>query len=964
MVGSSLIPIKIPWSKSTGAVSLCALALFLWGNAWGYSPQLRWSTLQTRHFSIHHNPEHATEATKVAALAEETLPRIAAVFGWNPRGRVHITLVDEYDVANGSATPFPYNAITLYLPSPDPTGQLGEVNDWLRLVLTHELVHIVHLDMAKGGPGVLRKLMGKNPLGLFPLFPSTMPNLSSPLWITEGYGTLYESRLTGSGRLNGSFFDMMLRCDMLENDFLTLPQMTSWQTSWPGGTIRYLYGSSFLDFVTTRLGAESTERINDVQSRQIFPAWRVNAGLIPYGRNYQDFYFQWKRTLKDKYQNQARDLLKEPLTPTTALTDVGYGVSHPRISPSGDRVVYLEESPHRSSGMRCLDRRTGEDQLLVEGVIEGPVDWSPDGERVVFSELRFLGAHQIRKDLFIYDFQKKRKHRLTRGERSRDPAWHPTSDSIVYVRLKEGGEDLYLLDLKTQKKHRLVSGQEGERWSAPQWSPRGDRLAVSRAAPGETFDIVVFSTHDWSMGVWVSNPHLDLSPAWSPEGRGLYFVSDRTGVFNVYYQEGPQGEARRITNTLGGLFFPSPSSNGKELVAVQYTHRGFDLVSLPLGGPTYSSFTAESPVVSTGVSVSTAIGDPLASKSYSSLGTLMPRFWSPDFQGGVFTAGVDALGENAYSAFTFVGADHAVNWSNQSFYPFIFVDRWDFRRTVPLQGRGTSVQMEIPWPGFLSSLSLVLGVEKRDLDLARLMREDHRAPFDAVAHQEGWRAEVYYSNARQYGFSVYPERGRSLVLSSFQPTSFFGNSEPFHTYWSSWEEHWPGWGRHHSFSLGWMGGTSDRAAFDSFREPVFWNRAASLSRKLMDQQGKPKWVSEERFSSLRSDFVPSIDKDDRGFAEGFSQAHVSYRFPLGYPEDGPGMGFLFLDRLYGHLFVLSDRYTRTPVEPKTRVFVGAEVAGWWGMGYIIPLTVGLSVQKQTTSGDPAAVRLRVEFEFR
>ena len=51
---------------------------------------------------------------------------------------------------NGYATVFPSNRITLYLSSPASEIGPGRYDEWLRLVITHELTHIFHLDRADG----------------------------------------------------------------------------------------------------------------------------------------------------------------------------------------------------------------------------------------------------------------------------------------------------------------------------------------------------------------------------------------------------------------------------------------------------------------------------------------------------------------------------------------------------------------------------------------------------------------------------------------------------------------------------------------------------------------------------------------------------------------------------------------------------------------------------------------------
>src|SRR2546422_9277038 len=75
-------------------------------------------------------------------------------------------------------------------------------DSWLRLVTTHELTHVFHLDRVRGLWSGLQKVFGRAP-GLF-------PNTYQPSWVTEGLATYYESRFTNGGRGTGARHTQLL----------------------------------------------------------------------------------------------------------------------------------------------------------------------------------------------------------------------------------------------------------------------------------------------------------------------------------------------------------------------------------------------------------------------------------------------------------------------------------------------------------------------------------------------------------------------------------------------------------------------------------------------------------------------------------------------------------------------------------------------------------------------------------
>jgi len=114
-----------------------------------YDWRLRFRTLSTPHFDIYAHQGEQQLARRLATIAEQVRSRFAPVFGV-PAGRVQVILVDQTDLSNGSATPFPYDAIEITAVPPAGETLIGNTIDWLELVFTHEYTHILHLDRTRG----------------------------------------------------------------------------------------------------------------------------------------------------------------------------------------------------------------------------------------------------------------------------------------------------------------------------------------------------------------------------------------------------------------------------------------------------------------------------------------------------------------------------------------------------------------------------------------------------------------------------------------------------------------------------------------------------------------------------------------------------------------------------------------------------------------------------------------------
>ena len=131
---------------------------------------------------------------------------------------------------------------------------------------------------------------------------------------------------------------------------------------------------------------------------------------------------------------------------------------------------------------------------------------------------------------------------------------------------------------------------EASRYSGPSLSPEGARLAVALSQPSSPArDIWVFDLIGGNRTRLTLDPHDDLAPRWSADGRWLMFTSDRRGERNIYKRlasgEGIGG------STSSSLRCPSPWTIGRLMDALSCTTRARstglplpDLHLVPLSG--------------------------------------------------------------------------------------------------------------------------------------------------------------------------------------------------------------------------------------------------------------------------------------------------------------------------------------------------------------------------------------------
>lgn len=122
-------------------------------------------------------------------------------------------------------------------------------------------------------------------------------------------------------------------------------------------------------------------------------------------------------------------------------------------------------------------------------------------------------------------------HRLTRSGNARDPAWEPHGDHILYT----NGNAVWIMDAAGRHQTRVV-----RQASDPAWSPDGLQFAFVSDRSGMTeLWIYTFASHlavqftpdGSSTGPWA------WAPSWSPDGSRVAFISARWGSWNPYCPE-------------------------------------------------------------------------------------------------------------------------------------------------------------------------------------------------------------------------------------------------------------------------------------------------------------------------------------------------------------------------------------------------------------------------------------------
>lgn len=577
--------------RATVAAALAALVLLTptVSRATG-DPRLDWWTIETAHASIHYARGLEPIAEQIARAVENLHQSVAPEVGHPLASHTEIVLTDDTDSANGLATAVPYNTVRLYVTGPGDLTALSDYDDWYVNLLSHEYTHIMHTDAISGVPAVINAVLGK----------TYAPNQIQPRWILEGLAILGETRTSTTGRLRASLWDTYLRTDFLEDNVARLDQISSSPRRWPNGTIWYLYGSYFMQWIAEIYGRDALRAMVVDYGASLLP-WGINRAIRRVtGRTYVELYEAFVAQQRQRYERQLQAVAARGLREGKRLTFHGRALSYPQFVPAEARrgagpheLLYYREDGSSRTGLYSLELGAEPDHgrlpetLVARTTNEGPVAFGPDGT-LYFSSVAPWQQVYSRSDLFSLargeratEGTEPERRRLTEGLRATAPTVSPSGRLLAFTANHAGTTTLQLAPIEPTgelgKARTLVAGEQFGQIYTPAYSPDGRRIAYSAWTERGVRDIWLVDVGSARAERVTHDRALDLQPCWSPDGRRLYFASDRTGIYNIYEYSLEGGELRQVTNVRTAAVMPTVSEDGRLLAYVGYTSAGYDL---------------------------------------------------------------------------------------------------------------------------------------------------------------------------------------------------------------------------------------------------------------------------------------------------------------------------------------------------------------------------------------------------
>ena len=588
-------------------------------------------TLPTAHFRVHFHVEHEAAARMVATFAEQAWTALSRELV-SPAYPVDVLVADNVDDSNGYAQVFPSNRVVIYAVPPVSLAELRFHNDWLRLVVTHELAHIFHLDRAAGLWRAGRWIFGRNP--------TFFPNAFTPSWVKEGLAIHYESQITGSGRNVSTESRTVARAAARADE---IPEVSRWSLStsrFPRGQTAYAYGALTMESAARARSDSGMRRFVDETATFPVPYLLNRASRIGFGTSFSQLF----ATMRDSLHTLVSAMDTSGDAAWRTIASDGWYAAAPRWR-TNDSLVWSASTGRDIAGLYTADIRVPglASRIARRNALDANVP--THGDSTIFAQTELQNPYVIRSDL--YAGHASRERRITNGARLTQPDVRGDG-SIIAVQLMTASSRL----VRVTRGGSVTPLTRSNTWAEPRWSPDGLHIAAIELLPTGEERVVVLDTVGTVQHIVTGALAVFTSPSFTPDGARLVWSSDRSGRMQletarvlpdqtlpdtIGWRE-ERASVRVASRVTTAVYEPSLSPDGRMVVALFYRVDGSHVAVTTLDtlGPIARNTwypDAQRRVLPTMSSAPTATPNATptvgATHRYSAFRQLLPRYWTP-----------------------------------------------------------------------------------------------------------------------------------------------------------------------------------------------------------------------------------------------------------------------------------------------------------------------------------------------
>jgi TolB protein len=275
----------------------------------------------------------------------------------------------------------------------------------------------------------------------------------------------------------------------------------------------------------------------------------------------------YAHTIADEIHQQQRALRGVARTKLTFSSDRNREKLTGTVENRDTKEIYIADYDGANQRRITVNR-----QLNITPV------WSPDARAIAYTSYR-RGYPDIFVALIYQGTQETPTH--DRGQNWL-PAYSPDGTRIAFTSNRDGNPELYVMNRDGSNVRRLTQHPEID--TTPTWSPSGTQIAFTSGRSG-TPQIYVMSADGGNVRRITTNESWADRPTWSPPPFNEIAYAGRTGSgYDIKLYDVATQQTRQITFGEGSNESPAFSPNGRHLAFVSTRGRGAQIYTIGRDG--------------------------------------------------------------------------------------------------------------------------------------------------------------------------------------------------------------------------------------------------------------------------------------------------------------------------------------------------------------------------------------------
>jgi hypothetical protein len=522
-----------------------------------------WRRTDTEHFTIIYEPADEIVASEIVSFADGLYDKLSEYLGVGPGRRVPVVIRGRTGDANGYSTYLP-TRIVIFAATPSTPIVAPALDQWLRVVFTHELAHYFQVTDPVGW-GNLSRVFGPS---------ASLANLVvMPHSLAEGLAVHVESVFTDGGRGSSPVFEMQYVAALLADEFWSFDQELYGSDFAPRGRA-YVGGYVMVDYIVRTWGIDGFMALSREYLRHpMLGIRRAFSGAL--GVEVNDFHDAMIADLDAQFGSRAAERGGEIITPDDAgywflvrgRTEI-YGApptGYSRLIPPEVWADGLEKTELRTTLRLDVDpfSLSATDDVIV-GIVPFSSTLQPD---------KWVGFT----DLVVVDRGTGVARRVTRGRRLYHSALSADGSVAVAVERIGAYSRLVRIDLtgtagdgESAGAVEIIWEPEQTYMAGPAISPDGHSVIVSASRDGEQDLYRVDLASGAEMRLTRSSGVAEYFPVFASESR-LWFTANPDGPLALFELNLQTGAVTHLLTDPDGIFYATPSGEGAVYASYSYT---------------------------------------------------------------------------------------------------------------------------------------------------------------------------------------------------------------------------------------------------------------------------------------------------------------------------------------------------------------------------------------------------------